>query len=284
MSSDHDLPSLHPQDSIKSSLYEKRPIRREVSHESNIPLTKLPSVSSENFSKEAFIKEPATQVPYQVREATQKMVSPTDKVVIDPTTVMQIAVMYKKLNYYGINVDKSRIKISTHKPIKKEEYVTLSKEETNEEQYYRTGVKPKVDSEFDTNVTGVKYSIFRARNGRVMVLRKIKDGSYKVFDAKTRIEFDRIKPEHSGSLKRIKLTENDEYEGVINHFNPVVQKDVKMEYEDLIYEPEPDSDEEMSDNDTKEELDDYTEGFISRHRKRKGKKRGTNDYKISVMV
>lgn len=261
-----------------------RVIRREISHDSNIPLTKLPSVSSENFNKEAFTKEPISQTQLPINPQLQNVVSKTDKVVVDPTTVMQIAVMLKKMNYYGMNVDKSRIKISTHKPIKKEDYITLSKEEISEEQYYRNGIKQEKDLTCDTNVTGVKYSIFKARNGRVMILRKIKDGNYKIFDSKTRVDYSRIKPEPSGFLKRIKLSENDEYDGIINHNNPIVQRDVKMEYEDLAYESEPDSDEEMSDHDTKEDLDDYTEGFISRYRKRKGKKRGTNDYKISVMV
>ena len=214
------------------------------------------------------------------------------------------------MNFFGINADKSRIKISTHKPIKKEDYLNLSKAELDEEQYYRTGLKPKAEQEFDTNVTGIKYFILKARNGRVMILRKIKDGNYSVFDSKSRVDFTRIKPESYGNIKRIKLTEGDEYEGISANHNSIIQQDVKMEYEDFVYEPEPESDDEMSEIDIKDEVDDYTEGFISRYRKRKGKikiasyssfmiyslissnvsfidkfkKRGASDYKISVMV
>ena len=277
--SENDLPSLLPQDSVRSSVYEKKPMKKEISQDSILPLSKMASACSDMFTK-----EPLSLMTNQVIPKLSKPISQNEKVVIDPITAMQIAVIYKKMNFFGINADKNRIKISTHKPIKKEDYLKLSQTEIDEEQYYRNGIKPRSDLEPNANVTGVKYSIFKARNGRIMILRKIEGGNYKVFDSKSRVDFSRVKSEPFGSFKRFKTTENDEHEGTRNHYNSIIQKELKKEYDDYIYEPEPDSDEEMGDIETKDEAEDYTEGFISRYRKRKGKKRGISDYKISVMV
>lgn len=221
-----------------------------------------------------------------------------EKAVVDPTTVMQIAIMFNKLHYFGMQVDRNRIKISTHKPIKKEEYLNLSQSEIEKEQYYRSGVKPKSeDKQIDEVSTKpkafgaaadpsgpTKYTIFRARSGRVYILRKARSGKYQVFDKNSHSNLQRIQPEVSSHIKRLKMTENDELEGVRNTFIPVLQHEIVKSFGSLI-EPElPDPDEEMNEEDTKDDTDDYTEGFISRYRKRRNKKRGANDLTISFKL
>lgn len=221
------------------------------------------------------VPAPITQKPHPVNE----------KAIVDPTTAMQIAILYNKLHYFSMQVDRSRIKISTHKPIKKEDYLNLPQNEIEKEQYYRAGVRPKSEEEKESDVTtGVKYTIYKARAGRVYILRKAKGGRYQVYDKNSHCGTKRIRPEQSSYLKRFKVSEDEEYDHTRNSYIPVLQNDVNRKFGDFT-EPElPDPDEEMADEDTKDDTDDYTEGFIARYRKRKGKKRVANDTTISFKI
>ena len=69
---------------------------REISQDSIPPLSKLASVSSDIFSKDMFQKESISQLPIQPAPLIQKLPSSNEKVTVDPITVMQIAVIYKK--------------------------------------------------------------------------------------------------------------------------------------------------------------------------------------------
>ena len=96
--------------------------------------------------------------PKPSEKPTPKSALSQEKVVVDPTTVTEIAVMFKKLHYFGIQYDRNRIKISTHKPIKKEDYLNLPQHKVEEEQYYRSGIKPKsVEIEKEKKQPSVKY-------------------------------------------------------------------------------------------------------------------------------
>ena len=83
------------------------------------------------------------------------------------------------------------------------------------------------------------------------------------------------------------MTENDEYEGTRGGFIRVLQNDVNSKFENFHNFDISDSDENMSDEETHDnEVDDYTEGFVQRFRKRKGKKRGAagSEHIISFKV
>ena len=189
------------------------------------------------------------------------------------------------MNHLGIQFDSNRIKVSTHKPIKKEDYLNLSKSEIDEEQYYRAGVKPKwTDEEKEkVNLTKVKYTIFRARSGRVLLLRKPVGGAYESIDSSTRCNFNKIKTESFRSMKRFKTSEHEEVDK-FSRINSAALSGINEQYDDFIESDSVDSDEEITDDESKSDVDDYTEGFISRLRKRRGKKRGINDTTISFKL
>uniref|UniRef100_A0A7S3N7K7 Uncharacterized protein n=1 Tax=Euplotes harpa TaxID=151035 RepID=A0A7S3N7K7_9SPIT len=209
---------------------------------------------------------------------------PNEKVVVDPTSIMQIAVIFKKMQHLGIQVDPGRIKISTHKPIKKEDYLNLPPDELEEELYYRSGIRPKwMDESEEGGLKKIQHCIFRARNGRVLIMRKPGGSKYELLDSKPRSDFNRIVPESSTFLKRIKVAEDDENEGYRNTHVPIIQMEVDDKYKDFLDFEKSDSDQELTDDDTSKDVDDYTEGFISRLKKRRGKKR-SNDLTISFKL
>jgi hypothetical protein len=265
--------SQFDEESIKSSKYgnKKRSVKDNAIDRSSALGPEL-SVNSENYSQ---IEQPTRMMTDDSLRMQNPVSRPAqrhpihEKAVVDPTTVMQIAIMYKKLHYFGMQVDRSRIKISTHKAIKKEDYLNLPQNEIEKEQYYRAGIKPKsLDENFD-KLTGIKYTIYKARNGRVMILRKTKGGKY------------------TNNFKRFKMSESDEFEGARSSFTPVLQNDVNSKFSDFCNLDNTDSDENMSDEETNDnEVDDYTDGFVQRFRKRKGKKRGTSgsDHIISFKI
>lgn len=229
---------------------------------------------------------PMTATPsFAPQVAPIKPVQQNEKVVIDPETVAQISIIFKKMKHLGIQFDPSRIKVSTHKPIKKEDYLNLSKAELDEEQYYRNGIRPKsMEDEKKTAFSKIKYTIFRARNGRVLMLRKPIGGDYEVIDSSTRCEFNRITPDMYKSMKRFKTAEDEEIDRHVSVNTKVTTHEIGKIYEDFIDQETPDSDDEITDDDSKSDVDDYTEGFISRLRKRRGKKRGNNDTTISFKL
>jgi hypothetical protein len=271
-------------ESMKSSKFDKKMSKKDSMIDKGSVLGPDSDANSDNFSNPdppARISQMSANMPPVVRHLPTN-----EKAVVDPTTIMQIAIIFNKLHYNGLQVDKDRIKISTHKPIKKEDYLNLSKTEVEKENYYRSGIKPKADDKAQSDETpGVKYTIFMARNGRVHILRKAKNGQYQTHDQNNSTAFTRIQPEVGNSIKRLKICEDDEYEGIRNTVIPVLQKEVSDSYSPWYNFDNSESDEEMTD-DTKEKenLDDYTEGFINRHRKRKGKKRTANDLTISFKV
>ena len=115
---------------------------------------------------------------------------------IDPETVTQISVIAKKLKFVGIDVNEDRIKISTEKPANREEFLQLSKQQIQEDQYYKTAIRPNLlYEENKATVSSIKYTIFRGRNGRKLILRKPIGGEYSSIDKRTRTDFDRLKSE-----------------------------------------------------------------------------------------
>lgn len=257
--------SQFDEESVKSNKYKKRSVK-DSAIDRNSAFGQEMSENSDNGMPEQSIRKIIDDSPRMQNPVSRPVQRYPihEKAVVDPTTVMQIAIMYKKLHYFGMQVDRSRIKISTHKAIKKEDYLNLPQNEIEKEQYYRAGVKPKCMDESENNLSGIKYTIYRARNGRVLILRKPK-----------------------GSKKRFKMTENDEYEGTRSGFIKVLQNDVNSKFSDFCNLDNSDSDENMSDEETHDNgVDDYTEGFVQRFRKRKGKKRGTtgSDHIISFKV
>ena len=164
------------------------------------------------------------------------------------------------------------------KPIKKEEYLNLSKEQSEEEQYQRIGTKPKHSKTDTPSTTDIKYTIFRARNGRVLIKRKPVGGTYEEYENKSFTSFSRIKPESVNNLKRLR-SEVDALDSFNkNTFIPVLQNDVNKRFKQFELLEESDPDKEITDDDSKDhDVDDYTEGFVSRYRKRKGLKRNSNN-------
>lgn len=269
-------------DSIKSSKYDKKLSKKDSVMDRSSVVGGESDINSEIYSQNDLPPKP---IPQPLPSEYKKEAPTQEKAHIDYTTAMEIAIMFRKIHYFGIQVDPHRIKISTHKPIKKEDYLNLPQAEIEEEQYYRSGTKPKSQAKVDVETTaGVKYTIFRARSGRIMILRKAKGGKYEVYNEKSHSQLHRIKPETASCLKRLKMTEDDEYEGTRNTLIPVLQDDVNNHYSPYSDLDTKDEDEEMADEEKKDEVDDYTEGFIFRHRKRKGKKRGNSDLTISFKV
>lgn len=259
----------------KSNLEPENSINSDFPNNGELPMTRAP-ISTPNFSQKAM------GVPHK---------PPKDmKAKIDPTTVMQLSIMYRKLNYIGIQVDRNRIKISSSKAIKKEDLLNLSQKEIEKELYFRSGTRPS-SMKLNNDSTGkMKYTVFQARNKRVLILRKPEGGRYEVFNKRNYSQFERVKPETANHIKRIKLTENDEFEGIRHSVSPAIpiciQHDIKQTFGDC-YDIDNikahDSDESMQEDDTKEEEDDYIAGFIERYRKRRGNKR-PNGNVISVRV
>lgn len=198
---------------------------------------------------------------------------------------MQIAVMFKKFYFFGITADRNKIKINNHKPIKKEEYLNLTPEQIEEEQYQRTGTKTKPEESkvSSTTCSDVKYTIFRARNGRVLIKRKPIGGDYEIMDNNNHSNFIRIKAEKSNNLKRLRCEVD-----ALDSFNkstyiPVLQNEVNKRFKDFDYLDAKDSDDEMGDQATMEDVDDYTSGFIQRYKQRKGYS-NRNDNLVSFKV
>jgi hypothetical protein len=276
------IPSQFDEESAKSSKIDKKMSKKESGMERNSIIGAESSGNSDQFS----ISENISRHQHPINSVSTPSFSHpiNEKAVVDPTTVMQIAIMFKKLQYNGLQVDKDRIKINTHKPIKKEDYLNLSQMEVEMENYYRSGTKPKATKKEET-LSGVKYTIFKARNGRIHILRKAKGGKYQVYDNRPS-EFNRIKPELGSSVKRLKMTEDDEFEGIRNTYIPVLQNEVSGTFGEHCSFEDNDRDDDMSTDEgkDKEVEDDYTDGFIARYRKRKGKKRGANDLTISFKV
>ena len=252
--------ALEPENSINSDLLSNADIAMSRNASSTAPLPHPPAV--------------APQKP------------PVDlKAKIDPTTVLQLSIMYHKLNYIGMQVDTNRIKISSTKAIKKEDYLNLSEEELQKELYFRGGTRPKVVKEQETSPGKLKYTLFTARSGRVMILRKPEGGKYEVLDKHKYDGLQRTHRERANNLKRIKICENDEIEAIRHSTNPALQYEIKRTLGDcygLDDNKEYESDDSMSETETKED-DDYTQGFIDRYRKRKNNKRGNSNL-ISVRV
>ena len=242
------------------------------------------SVGSDNISNvEPLRREPsAASIPSQIHQNPVQHPPKDQKAIIDPTTVMQLQIMYHKLNYIGMQVDTNRIKISSHKVIKREDYLNLSQDEIDKEQYYRGGTRPKKAKEDETTEGKVKYTIFQARNKRILLLRKPEGGRYEVFNKNSFAQPERLHPETANHIKRIKMSEGDEFEGVRHTVNPALQYEVKKTFGDCYNIDDVDSDENMTDDESKNDVDDYTQGFIERYRKRRGNKRSGN--MISVRV
>ena len=266
-------------------------------------ITPVPDLKRKIISKQSFVDDSQSVTPTQATwpkpEIVPVSITPSfppqivqikpvqlnEKVVIEPETVSQISIIFKKMKHLGIQFDPSRIKVSTHKPIKKEDYINLSKLELDEEQYYRNGIKPKwIEDDKKTSLSKIKYTIFKARNRRIYMLRKPVGGEYEVIDSSTRCEFNRIIPDSYKSMKRFKLSESDEVDKHTSINTKVATHEVNKIYSDFIDNDTPDSDDEITDDDSKSDVDDYTEGFISRLRKRRGKKRGANDTTISFKL
>jgi hypothetical protein len=203
-----------------------------------------------------------------------------EPITVDATTVMQIGVMFKKFYYFGVTADRNRIKINNHKPIKKEEYLNLTQNEIEEEQYQRVGIKPKPVETVSSKTSDVKYTIFRARNGRVLIKRKPVGGDYEALENTSHTNFSRIKPETANNLKRIRsdLDALDTFNK--NSHIPVLQHEVNKRFKqfDFLEDSEPDEDTTNDDLKEDDEDDNYANEFISRFRKRKGHK----DLHISV--
>ena len=281
----------------ESKRHDKSKIITHSQPKPDIPRTKIEH-NSAPFSSQKVVDRPLN-IPHQRQHpsnfshmdssgqhSTRYENNSNELVTVDPTTVMQISVLFKKLYYYGITADRNRIKINSMKPIKKEEYLNLTQEQFEEEQYQRMGVKPKPTKAVAPNTTDIKYTIFRARNGRVLIKRKPVGGSYETMENNSFTAFDRIKPESANNLKRLRseLDALDNFNK--NTFIPVLQNEVNKRFKqfELLEDSEPD--EEITDDASKEnDVDDYTEGFINRYRKRKGQKRSNNnDLTISVRV
>jgi hypothetical protein len=282
---DDDLPSVMEQDSNKSSKNDNRKANKENGHDQDAAMNRTqpkPEISLQKADSMngPFQSQPAPQISHPAPVKSQK----NEYVSVDPITVMEISAMFKKFYYFGITVDKNRIKISNHKPIKKEDYLNLTNAEMDEEQYHRQGVKPKPTSESVGTCTGVKYTLYRARNGRVLIIRKPQGGEYEVMDKKTQSVFSRIKPEKANNLKRLRheVDEMDNYSrgSVI----PSLQNEISKRFKEFENFEESEVEEDCFNDDTKEDIDDYTEGFINRFRKRRGKKRGNSDLTVSVRV
>ena len=111
-------------------------------------------------------------------------------------------------------------------------------------------------------------------------MRKAQGGQYEVYNNKDQESFNRIELEQASNLKRLKITENDEYEGIRNTYIPVLQNDVNNKFSEFSDLDESDPDDEMADDDTKEDVDDYTDGFITRLRKR----RNNQDLTLSLKL
>lgn len=141
--------------------------------------------------------------------------------------------------------------------------------------YFRGGIRPK--SHKKQEEAKCKYSIFKARNGRVYILRKAK--GYDEEDYQTR-----IKSEYANNLKRMKVSENDEYEGYRHRVSPALNYEIKETFGDCYNIDDDESDENMSDGETNDDEDDYTAGFIERYQKRRGIKRtnSVNYQKASI--
>lgn len=253
---------LEPENSINSDFQSN----------ADVPLSRNPS------SVGGPLSQTTTTIPTQ---------PPKDmKAKIDPTTVLQLSIMYHKLSYIGMQVDPNRIKISSTKAIKKEDYLNLSQKELEKELYFRAGTRPKTIKENEDTAGNIKYTIFTARSGRVMILRKPVGGRYEVMDKYKHDELPRSHRETANNLKRIKISENDEVEGIRHSTNPALQYQINDTFGDcygLEDNTAEDSDESMSDNE-KNDKDDYTSGFIERYRKRKGNSKRGNSNVISVRV
>lgn len=269
-------------DSVKSLKYDKKLSKKDSAMDRSSVHGGDSDMNSDVYSQ---LEPPPKPLPQSLSTISSQNAPTQEKAQIDYTTAMEIAILYRKIHYFGIQVNPDRIKISTHKPIKKEDYMNLPQAEIEEEQYYRSGTKPKSHAKVDVETpAGVKYTIFRARSGRVLILRKAKGGKYEVFNDKSHTQLHRIKPEVASCLKRLKMTEDDEYEGTRNTLIPVLQDDVNNHFSQYSDLDTKDEDEEMADEEKKDDKDDYTEGFIARYRKRKGKKRGNSDLTISFKV
>ena len=272
--------------SIKSSkLGKKKSMMRDSAIDKSSINGHESSVNSDNYSN---IEQPQrSTAPTQARaDPVQSVVKPPvhEKAVVDPTTIMQIAIIYQKMHYVGIQVDNNRVKIGNHKAIKKEDYLNLPKQEIEREQYYRSGLKPKSYNEDNESCGKIKYSIFKARNGRVHILRKPQGGKYQVYSRHNDTSFKRLIPEPASSVKRLKIMENDEYEGIRNTYIPVLQNEINHQFSDFYGLDCSESEENMSDSDTKDDVDDYTSGFIERYRNRKNKKKAPGDHVISFKL
>lgn len=269
---DHDMESIRSERSTnKRGKRHQEMDRASVLEPENSINSDLPSNADITMSR-----NPSASVPLPHSPALAPQKPPVDmKAKIDPTMVLQLSIMYHKLNYIGMQVDTNRIKISSTKAIKKEDYLNLSEKELQKELYFRAGTRPKAIKEEDT-ADKVKYTIFTARSGRVMILRKPEGGKYEVMDKLRHDGLNRSHREKASNLKRIKICENDETEGVRHSTNPALQFELKRtlgDYYGMDDKLGDESDDSMSESETKDE-DDYTAGFIERFRKRRNNKRG----------
>lgn len=173
-----------------------------------------------------------------------------NKVRVDPITVTQVAVMFKKLYYFAIAVDDKRIKINNHKPIKKEEFLNLPQHKIDEECYYRAGTKPKVrDDRQEMEESKIRYTIFKSRAGRVMIIRKAENGKYKVVDKREVTQPNRLRPETASYLKRLSSKKPKKHvDEPINRAVPsALMRDIEMKFGDLSDFDDSDKDEDMDD-------------------------------------
>ena len=260
-------------------------IKRKITQKSSFVEEPIANLLTQPSLQKPEVELPVNAPVYSPKLNLTKPTQSNEKVVVDAETISQVSIIFKKMKHLGIQFDPSRIKVSTHKPIKKEDYLNLSKAEMDEEQYYRAGIRPKsMEDEQNINLTKVKYTIFRARNGRILLLRKPIGGSYETIDSSTRCSFNRIKYESFRSMKRFKTSEDEEINSFSRINNNASFNEIREQYDDFIESESIDSDEEITDDESKSDVDDYTEGFIARLRKRKGKKRGTNDTTISFKL
>mmetsp|Transcript_9715 Transcript_9715/g.11000 ORF Transcript_9715/g.11000 Transcript_9715/m.11000 type:complete len:353 (-) Transcript_9715:115-1173(-) len=263
-------------DTVRSGKMRKNKSVRDSDYDQRSALEPENSINSDHFPN---VEPPlgqalssASSVP-QIPAGAPQQPPKDQKAIIDPTTVMQLHIMYHKLNYIGMQVDRNRIKISNREVIKKDNFLNLTQEEVEREVYFRGGARPKsLQKEEDSKC---KYTIFQARNKRVLILRKLEGGNYETFNEGDRTQ--RVKSEPASHLKRMKVSENDEYEGFRHTVSPALQYEIKNTYGDCYNIDEEDSDDNMSEGETHDDADDYTAGFIERFKERRGNKGNKNN-------
>ena len=267
-----DISSIAPSNSGVSERERKRRDKH-VDIPSNLHIPTQPTSRKTDTLEERQTRNMPSSQHLPTRQPMQPRAKQHESITVDPTTVMQIGVMFKKFYYFGITADRNRIKINNHKPIKKEEYLNLTQAEVEEEQYQRVGIKPKPEQEVSPSTTSIKYMIFRARNGRVIIKRKPVGGEYQKMDDRSHCQLTRLKPERANHLKRVRADIDTMDTFSKNNHIPVLQNVVNKRFKqfDFLEESEPDEETTNDEPEKQDDDDDYAKEFIARYRKRNNK-------------